>query len=73
MTYQECIWKDKSVLVVSLLSKSRKVHMYVRKFVGKTGVVVGESKNGMLLIRFKGNHKTRYRAIPAGCVIQSTP
>lgn len=64
MTYQEALWKDKMVWVVSLMSKSGKMHRYVRKYVGRGGKVVGEAKNNMLLIQFK-NHK---RAIPAGCV-----
>jgi hypothetical protein len=33
--------------------------------VGRGGKVLGEAKNGMLLIQFK-NHT---RAIPAGCVV----
>jgi hypothetical protein len=34
--------------------------------VGRGGKVVGEAKNGMLLIQFK-NHT---RCIPAGCVVE---
>jgi hypothetical protein len=66
MTYQEVLWKDKYVWVVSLMSKSGKMHRYVRKYVGRGGKVVGEAKNGMLLIEFK-NHT---RCIPAGCVVE---
>lgn len=65
MTYQEVLWKDKYVWVVSLMSRSGKMHRYVRKYVGRGGQVIGESKNNMLLIQFK-NHT---RAIPAGCVV----
>ena len=66
MTYQEVLWKDKYVWVVSLMSKSGKMHRYVRTYVGRGGKVVGEAKNGMLLIEFK-NHT---RCIPAGCVVE---
>lgn len=64
MTYQEALWKDKYVWVVGMLSKSGKLHRYVQKYVGRGGVVLKESKNGMLLVRFK----THTRAIPAGCL-----
>lgn len=65
MTHQEVLWKDKYVWIVSLMSKSGKMHRYVRKYVGLGGRVKGEAKNGMLLIQFK-NHT---RSIPAGCVV----
>ncbi len=65
MTYQEALWKDKYVCVVSLMSKSGKMHRYVRRYVGRGGKVMGEAKNNMLLIQFR-NHT---RAIPAGCVV----
>ena len=65
MTHQEALWQGKYVWVVSLMSKSGRMHRYVRKYVGRGGKVLRESKNNMLLIQFK-NHK---RAIPAGCVI----
>lgn len=72
-TYQECIWQGKTVLVVSMMSKSGKVHAYVKRFVGRQGYVLGEAKNGMLLIRFQ---MTKYFiktiSIPAGCVIEYT-
>lgn len=72
-TYQECIWQDKTVLVVSMLSKSGKVHAYVKRFVGRRGTVLGEAKNGMLLIRFQMTKYFRKEiAIPAGCVIEWT-
>lgn len=64
MTKQEAQWKDKYVWVVSLMSKNGKMHRYVRQYVGRGGLVVGEAKNGMLLVQFK-NHT---RAVPAGCV-----
>ena len=65
MTYQEVLWQGKLVWVTGIVSKSGKCHRYVRKFVGRGGVVKGESKNGMLLVEF-GPRKVR--AIPAGCV-----
>jgi hypothetical protein len=65
MTYQEVLWKDKLVWVVGIKSKSGKLHRYVRKYVGRGGVVTREAKNGMLLVHFKGKLS---RAIPAGCL-----
>jgi hypothetical protein len=65
MTYQEVLWQGKYVWIVSIMSKSGKMHRYVRKYVGRGGMVLGESKNNMLLIQFK-NHT---RCIPAGCVV----
>lgn len=64
MTYQEAIWKGKYVWVTGILSKSGKLHRTYRKYVGRGGMVLGESKNNMLLVQFK-NHT---RAIPAGCL-----
>ena len=72
-TYQECIWQDKTVLVVSMISKSGKVHSYVKRFVGRRGYVLREAKNGMLLIRFQMNKRFKKTiAIPSGCVIEWT-
>ena len=67
MTYQEAIWKGKVVWVTGILSKSGRLHRVYRPYVGRGGRVVGEAKNGMLLIDFGRNHK---RAIPAGCVAE---
>lgn len=73
MTYQECLWQGKTVLVVSIMSKSGKVHIYVKRFVGRQGIVLGEAKNGMLLIRFQMSKYFRKTiSIPAGCVIECT-
>lgn len=73
MTYQECSWKDKTIMVVSMMSKSGKVHTYVKRFVGRQGYVLGEAKNGMLLIRFQMSKYFRKTiSIPAGCVIEWT-
>ena len=66
MTYQEVLWKGKYVWIVGIQSRSGRMHMRLRKYVGRGGMVVGESKNGQLLIRFK-NHT---RCIPAGCVVE---
>ena len=68
MTYQEVLWENKIVMVVSAMSRSRKVHSYVKKYIGRVGRVQGESKSNMLLIDF-GNKQARTRAIPAGCVV----
>lgn len=64
MTYQEVLYKGKLVWVVGILSKSGKMHYDLRKYVGRGGKVLGESKNNQLLVRFK-NHT---RCIPAGCI-----
>ena len=66
MTYQEVLWQNKYVWIVSLMSKSGKMHRYVSKYVNRGGYVLGEAKNGMLLIQFNKNHT---RSIPAGCVV----
>jgi hypothetical protein len=66
MTYQEAIWKGKYVWITGILSKSGRLHRTYRKYVGRGGMVLGEAKNGMLLIQFKGHT----RAIPAGCVTE---
>lgn len=65
MTYQETIWMGRLVWVVSLMSRSGRMHRYVREYVGRGGMVIGEAKNGMLLIQFG----KETRAIPAGCVV----
>lgn len=60
-------------MVVSMMSKSGKFHTYVKRFVGRRGYVLGEAKNGMLLIRFQmSNHFRKTISIPAGCVIEWT-
>ena len=64
MTRQEAIWKNKYVWVVGILSRSGKLHYTYRKYVGRGGKVVGEAKNGMLLVEFSRH----VRAIPAGCL-----
>lgn len=66
MTHQETLWKHKKIMVISLMSKSGKIHLYVKKYIGRFGLVRGQAKNGMLLIRFKGHT----RSIPAGCVVE---
>jgi hypothetical protein len=66
MTYQEVLWRNKYVWVTGILSKSGRIHMQLRKYVGKGGMVIGESKNGQLLVRFSKHT----RAIPAGCVTE---
>lgn len=65
MTYQEVLWQGKLVWVTGIVSKSGRCHRYVRKFVGRGGIVKREAKNGMLLVQFKTGQK---RAIPAGCL-----
>ena len=64
MTYQEVLWKGKIVWVTGILSRGGRMHHTLRKYVGRAGMVQGESKNGQLLVQFKGHT----RCIPAGCV-----
>lgn len=52
--------------VTGILSKNRRVHMSLRKYVGRGGFVIGESKCGKLIIMFSDHS----RAIPAGCVTE---
>jgi hypothetical protein len=68
MTYQETIWKGKTVMPVSIKSKSGGLHHYVRRYIGVTGIVLGESKNGMLLVYFAKVKYAKYRVIPSGCL-----
>ena len=63
MTYLEVLYKGKMVWVTGILSKSGRLHYSLRKYVGRGGVVLGESKNNQLLVQFK-NHT---RSIPPGC------
>jgi len=68
MTYQEVLWQGKLIWVVGILSKSGRMHQNLRKYVGRGGRVLGDSKNGQLLVQFKGHT----RCIPAGCVAEYT-
>ena len=70
MTYQDRIWKGKTVWVVSIMSKQGRIHRYLKKYIGRGGYVLGTSKNNMLLIEFGStSSKSRHtRSIPASCV-----
>lgn len=71
MTNLEKIWADKHVFVYSMMSKSGKIHSYVRRWIGRIGVVVRESKNNQLLVKFGiSQYKRKYIAIPPGCLKQ---
>lgn len=71
MTHLESIWNDKHVFVHSMMSKSGKIHTHVRKWIGKIGIVVRESKNNQLLVKFNiTTHKRKYIAIPPGCLVE---
>lgn len=72
MTYQEVLWKDKIVWVVSMMSKNKRIHRYLRKYVGQCGQVIGEAKNGMLLIDFSHGGYRHTRCVPSSCVIPYT-
>ena len=66
MTHQEVLWKNKFVWVVGILSNSGRMHRDICNYVGRGGYCLGESKNGQLLVQFKGH----IRCIPAGCVVE---
>ena len=72
MTFQEVLWQGKIVWVTGILSKSGKIHRKYIDWVGRGGVVIGEAKNGMLLIRFTRSKGCEKFAIPAGCVSEYT-
>lgn len=66
MTSQEVLWQGKRVWVVGILSRSGRLHHKLKKYVGLSGVVLKESKNNQLLIKFRKHT----RAIPAGCLVE---
>lgn len=70
MTYQETIWKDKIVWVVSMLSKNNRIHRYLRKYVGQGGYVLGEAKDGMLRIEFGSARRRHVRCVPSSCIVE---
>ena len=73
MDYQEAIWKDKSVVVTGIISRSGAMHRYLCRYVGHTGHVVGTAKNNMLLVEFEKRRGIEARrSIPAGCVTLSS-
>ena len=53
------------VLVFSMQTKMGKVHLSLKKYVGRVGIVQRIAKNGMFLVVF-GNQQ---RSIPQSCVI----
>jgi hypothetical protein len=70
MTYQEVLWKDKYIWVVSIMTKNKRIHRYLKQYCGRVGHVVGEAKNGMLLVEFGFGSKRHLRCIPSSCVVQ---
>ena len=75
MDYQECVWKDKTVQVYSIISKNVVIHADLHVLFDRVGIVVRTAKNGMLLVAF--HHKNRRgsasviaRSIPASCLIE---
>ena len=71
MTYQEVLWKGKTIQMISLLSRRGKVHQHLAKYCGMRGRVLNEAKNGMLLVEFECSwvgFKDLIRSVPAGCV-----
>ena len=70
MTYQEVLWKDKYICVVSIMTKNKRIHSYLKQYVGRGGYVVGEAKNGMLLVEFGFGSKRHLRCIPSSCGIR---
>lgn len=77
MTYQETIWAGKIVVVTGIISRSGKCHRNIIPMVGRSGQVIGEAKNNMLLIEFTMRNKEHHRifqqlSVPAGCVTAYT-
>lgn len=71
MTHLETIWQDKHVIVYSMMSKSGKLHAHVRRWIGRIGIVMRESKNNQLIVKFGiSPYKKKYIAIPPGCLKQ---
>lgn len=69
MDYQECVWKNRIIVVTTSYTKSNKKHEFVSGYVGMIGRVIKTAKNGMLLIKFSNLHASKnLRAIPASCV-----
>lgn len=68
MTHQEATWKGHYVWCVSIMSKNRRIHRYLKPYVGRPGFVHGEAKNGMLLIEFGLSIKSELRCVPSSCV-----
>lgn len=64
MDKQEVDWMGRPVWITGIVSKSGKLHTYVKRYVGRIGCVEGTAKNGMVLVRM-GSIR---RAIPAGCL-----
>lgn len=60
------------ITVTSIIANSGRAHPYVRKWMNRTGTVLGSSKNNMLLVQFRSNKGGSVtRSIPAGCVTPS--
>lgn len=71
MTYQECIYKGKKVMITGIISRSGKLHSHVTRYVGSICRVLGDAKNGMLLLHVPiGRFHPTFRkiSVPAGCV-----
>jgi hypothetical protein len=72
MTPQEIKYAGNNVVITGIISKNSKAHLYVIPYVGKCGIVVGDAKNNMLLVKFLTIKRSKlichFRAIPAGCV-----
>lgn len=75
MTYQEVLWLNKRVQLIKSRGKSGKEHS-LKNYIGLSGVVLKESKNGQLLVYFELSSlfnvvaEGRIRAIPASCVVE---
>lgn len=65
--------KNQAVTVTSIISNSGRAHPYLKKWINRSGQVVGRSKSNMLLVHFKNKKGTSiFRSIPDGCVTPSS-
>lgn len=72
MTSQECIWKHKVVRLITIKGKRGPIHWGLAKYCGMPGEVLGDAKNGMLLIKFDTSwleNGDMIRCVPASCVM----
>lgn len=66
MTRQEILFNDATVICVSIMSKRKRIHFKCKKFIGRKGKVLGEGKNGQLLIKFDSQKNPV--TIPLSCL-----
>lgn len=75
MSYHPSVFEERIVVVVSIMSQNKRIHLGLKKYVGRAGRVIATSKNNMLLVEFSNaNRKMRtyreLRCIPSSCVVR---